>query len=343
MHVSIVIPCYRSEQTLDPLVDAIFTALAEPDAASVVSEFEVVLVVDGSADGTADIANALAAKRPEVRAIELRRNYGQHNALLAGIARAKHEVVVTMDDDLQHLPDQIPALLAPLARGDADLVYGVPLQEEHGFWRSTASRTVKRGLAMAGVPKAEDVSAFRAFWTAQREGFTHIEDPYVSLDVMLSWTTTSISRVVVQMDQRPIGTSSYSVRALVRHSINMITGYSNVPLRVVAWLGGVCALIGAVLGAVVIWKFAAGDTTVAGFTTIAAMVAVFSGAQMLSLGIIGEYLGRLHTRSTGKPTFLVKTDSANPRAFEPGLGAATSTAGIIVAKNSQAGSPDRSA
>jgi undecaprenyl-phosphate 4-deoxy-4-formamido-L-arabinose transferase len=309
MRISIVIPCYQSEQTLGPLVEAIFVAFAEPSTASVVSEFEVVLVVDGSTDGTANVANKLAAARPEVRAIELRRNYGQHNALLAGIMYAKHEVVVTMDDDLQHLPDQIPALLAPLARGEADLVYGVPREEEHGFWRSAASRTVKRGLVLAGVPKAGDVSAFRAFWTAQREGFTHIEDPYVSLDVMLSWTTTSISRVVVEMDRRLVGTSSYSLRALVRHSINMITGYSNIPLRVVAWLGGVCALIGAVLGAVVLWNFAAGDTTVAGFTTIAAMVAIFSGAQMLSLGIIGEYLGRLHTRSTGKPTFLVKTDS----------------------------------
>jgi len=319
MRVSIVIPCYRSEQTLGPLVEAIFAALAEPPAASVVSEFEVVLVVDGSPDGTAKVANNLATVHPEVRAIELRRNYGQHNALLAGITYAKHEVVVTMDDDLQHLPDQIPALLAPLARGEADLVYGVPREEEHGVWRSAASRTVKRGLALAGVPKAEDVSAFRAFWTAQREGFARADDPYVSLDVMLSWTTTSISRVMVHMDKRLVGTSSYSLRTLVRHSLNMITGYSNVPLRVVAWLGGVCAFIGAALGAVVIWKFAAGETTVAGFTTIAAMVAVFSGAQMLSLGIIGEYLGRLHTRSTGKPTFLVKTDSANnvvPRRVE---------------------------
>ena len=309
MRVSIVIPCYQSEQTLRPLVEAIFTALAEPPAASVVSEFEVVLVVDGSPDGTADLANKLAAVHPEVRAIELRRNYGQHNALLAGIGRAKHEVVVTMDDDLQHRPDQIPAMLALLAGGKADLVYGVAREEEHGFWRSAASRTLKRGLGLAGVHAAEDVSAFRAFWTAQREGFTHIEDPYVSLDVMLSWTTTSISRIAVQMDKRLIGTSSYNLRALVRHAMNTITGYSNVPLRVVAWLGGLCALLGAVLGAVVLWKFVAGETTVAGFTTIAAMVAIFSGAQMLSLGIIGEYIGRLHTRSTGKPTFLVKADS----------------------------------
>jgi len=318
MRISIVIPCYQSEQTLGPLVDDIFDALGEPSASSMVSTFEVVLVVDGSADGTADVANKLAAVHPEVRAIELRRNYGQHNALLAGIARAKYEVAVTMDDDLQHRPDEIHALLAPLARGEADLVYGVPREEEHGFWRSAASRTVKRGLGLAGVHAAEDVSAFRAFWTAQREGFSHIEDPYVSLDVMLSWTTTSISRVVVQMDKRLAGTSSYNFHTLVRHAINTITGYSNVPLRVVAWLGGLCALLGAVLGAVVLWEFVAGHTTVAGFTTIAAMVAIFSGAQMLSLGIIGEYIGRLHTRSTGKPTFLVKTDSDDTAATERG-------------------------
>ena len=319
MRISIIVPCYQSELTLRPLVDEIFAVLGRPGppgAQSLVSAFEVVLVVDGCTDGTAEVANKLAARHREVRALELRRNYGQHNALLAGIVRARYEVVVTMDDDLQHRPDQIPALLAPLARGDVDLVYGVASEEEHGFWRSAASRTVKHGLALAGVPAAQDVSAFRAFWTAQREGFTHSEDPYVSLDVMLSWTTTSISRVIVQMDRRLVGTSSYSVRTLLRHAMNMITGYSNVPLRIVAWLGWLCAFIGAVLGAIVIWKYAVGDTTVAGFTTVAAMVAIFSGAQMLSLGIIGEYIGRLHTRSTGKPTFLVKTDSDHPTSLE---------------------------
>lgn len=314
MRVSIVIPCYRSEGTLRPVVEGVFEALGDGGPNRTVEAFEVLLVVDGSPDGTAKVARDLTAQHPAVRTIELRRNYGQHNALLAGIALARHEVVVTMDDDLQHRPDEISALLRPLERGDADLVYGVARQEEHGVWRSTASRVVKRGLSLAGVPRAEDVSAFRAFWTAQREGFSRAEDPYVSLDVMLSWTTTSIARVVVEMDQRTVGRSSYTLRSLIRHSMNMVTGYSNVPLRVVAWLGGVSAAIGAVLGLVVLWKFVVGDTTVAGFTTIASMVAMFSGAQMLSLGIIGEYIGRLHTRSTGKPTYVVRHDTGQPAA-----------------------------
>ncbi|WP_182111753.1 MULTISPECIES: glycosyltransferase family 2 protein [unclassified Actinotalea] len=313
MRLTIVIPCYRSAATLGPLVSAILGAHGAGELGSGVAGLEIILVVDGSPDETAAVARSLAADHPEVRAVELRRNYGQHNALLAGIARAQGDVVVTMDDDLQHRPGEIPLLLAPIAAGDADLVYGVARVEEHGAVRSAASRTVKRGLALAGVPNAEDVSAFRAFRTELRDGFARVDDPYISLDVLLSWATTSVVRVTVHMDQRTVGTSSYSLRSLARHSINMITGYSNIPLRAVAWLGGLCAAVGVVLGGVVLWKWAAGETTVAGFTTIAAMVAVFSGAQMLSLGVIGEYLGRLHTRSTGKPTYLVRADSGMDR------------------------------
>ncbi|VTR76205.1 glycosyltransferase family 2 protein [Cellulomonas hominis] len=310
MHVSVVIPCYRSESTLGDVVSDVLAELAPSGVtAPPVEDFEVILVVDGSPDGTARVARDLAAAHPDrVRAVELRRNYGQHNALIAGIRRARHDVVVTMDDDRQHRADQIAALLGALT-DDVDLVYGVAVEEEHGVLRSAASRLVKRTLAMAGVPRAEDVSAFRAFRTSLRDAFTHVTDPYSSLDVLLSWATTSITRVVVRMDERTIGTSSYTLRSLVRHALNMVTGYSNVPLRMVAWLGWFCAALGILLGAVVVWKFTTGETTVAGFTTIAAMVALFSGAQMLSLGVIGEYLGRLHTRSMGKPTYAVRRDS----------------------------------
>ncbi|HEY0216244.1 MAG TPA: glycosyltransferase family 2 protein [Cellulomonas sp.] len=309
--ISVVIPCYRSEHTLGPVVEDLLAELDDPTrpGGAAVRDFEIVLVVDGSPDSTARVARDLADARPDrVRSVELRRNYGQHNALIAGIRRARYDVVVTMDDDQQHRADQIPLLLASLTE-DVDLVYGVAEEEEHGVLRSAASRFVKRTLAMAGVPRADDVSAFRAFRTALRDTFTDVTDPYSSLDVLLSWATTSIARAVVRMDERTVGSSSYTLRSLVRHALNMVTGYSNVPLRIVAWLGWFSAALGAVLGAVVVWKFATGETTVAGFTSIAAMVALFSGAQMLSLGVIGEYLGRLHTRSMGKPTYAVRRDS----------------------------------
>ncbi|MGH3384904.1 MAG: glycosyltransferase family 2 protein [Nocardioidaceae bacterium] len=307
MDVTIVVPCYRSRETLPLLLERIQVVLGADD--SPVSRYEVILVVDGSPDDTASVALDLQRRMPHVRVLTLRRNYGQHNALLAGILRGRYPVTVTMDDDLQHRPEALAAMLAPLEDSAVDLVYGIAADEEHGVLRSLASRTVKLSLAASGVPNARDVSALRAFRTELREGFEHVADPFASVDVMLSWATSGVRRVDVPMDKRVHGRSSYSLRALVRHAFSMVTGYSAVPLKFVTWLGMVCALLGAVLLVRVLIGFLTGSTTVAGFTTLASMIALFSGAQMLSIGILGEYVGRMHFRSMQRPPFLVRTDS----------------------------------
>lgn len=308
MRISVVIPCYRSSSTIPELVAQLHHTLGA-ETGSPVTDYEVILVVDGSPDDTATVARALA-DHVKVRCVELRRNYGQHNALLAGVLRARFEVIVTMDDDLQHRPDQIAPLIEPLRDGSVDLVYGVAEEEEHGFWRSLASRAVKRGLGASGVPSARDVSAFRAFRRELSEVFAGVNDPFVSMDVLLSWATTAVRRVVVRMDERQVGASNYSLRSLVRHTLNMVTGYSTIPLRAVAWIGAFCALLGVALFTFVVIKFIAGEITVAGWTTLASMIAIFSGAQMISLAVLGEYVGRLHTRSMQRPTFVVRRDSA---------------------------------
>src|SRR5690606_8396722 len=135
--VSIVIPCYCSERTLPPLIDRLVATMRARG-----TEFEVLLVVDGSPDDTWHVAQKLAANSTEVEAMLLSRNYGQHNALLAGIRAARFATIVTMDDDLQHRPDEVPRLLDALA-DDLDLVYGVAIHEEHGVFRSFASRSMK--------------------------------------------------------------------------------------------------------------------------------------------------------------------------------------------------------
>jgi undecaprenyl-phosphate 4-deoxy-4-formamido-L-arabinose transferase len=145
-----------------------------------------------------------------------------------------------------------------------------------------------------------------------RDGFAHVADAYVSIDVLLSWVTTSVVRHRVRMEKRTTGESGYSVRALIRHALNMVTGYSEGPLRVVTYLGIVCGLLGLALLGVVLWKFVSGATSVAGFTTIASMVALFSGAQMLSIGVLGEYIARLHFRSMQKPSYVVRTEVGTP-------------------------------
>jgi glycosyltransferase involved in cell wall biosynthesis len=236
VRLSVVIPCYRSAQTLPALLSQLDAALADLTASGRISAAEVLLVVDGSPDETEAVARAESQQRPHVQVLALRRNFGQHNALVAGIRAARHEFVVTIDDDLQHPPSEIATLVDAIRESDADLVYAVPDKEEHGVFRSASSRWVKKGLALAGVANAEIVGAFRIFRTDLRDGFLSSDDPQVNLDVLLSWTTNRVTSATAQMNQRQTGASGYSFRKLVTHTLNMVTGYGTAPLRLTTWL-----------------------------------------------------------------------------------------------------------
>lgn len=312
MSVSVVVPCYRSARTLPLLVSRLMPVLRDLSV-----QHEVILVVDGSPDDTWATAAELARCIDGVRAIHLSRNYGQHNALVAGIREARFEVVVTMDDDLQHPPEQIPLMLAALDGDRLDLVYGVPHDEEHGFLRSLASRMVKAGMASAlGIRAARTIGAFRAFRTCLRDGFEELSGPHASIDVALSWATTRVGSVKVLMCERNHGRSNYTPRLLVRHAVNMLLGYSTTPLRAASYLGFLVGIVGLLLGGLVLWRFAAGDTTVAGFTTVASMVALFSSAQLISIGLLGEYVGRIHGSGMGRPTYVVRERIGSPAEVE---------------------------
>lgn len=298
--VSVVIPCYRSETTLPPLVDQLIAELAP-----ITCDLEVLLVVDGSPDQTWQVAAELADRWGPVEALRLSRNFGQHNALLAGIRRARHEVIVTMDDDLQHRPDQIALLLDALGPG-VDLVYGVAIDGEHGLARNLASSAAKWGIAAAaGVRQATVVSAFRAFRSSLRAGWSALDGPHPSIDVALAWTTTNTLSVPVIMEQRRVGRSNYRPRDLIQQAVNLTLGYSTAPLRFVVYLGFATGLFGLALLAWVLWAYISGTTKVAGFTSIASMISVFSGAQLISLGVLGEYVARIFARGAGQPSYVI--------------------------------------
>ncbi|MEV5754577.1 glycosyltransferase family 2 protein [Actinoallomurus sp. NPDC052308] len=303
MFVSVVVPCYRSARTLPSLIDRLAAAL--PAAAI---GYEVVLVVDGSPDDTWEVAAELARDHPEVRAIRLARNYGQHNATIAGVRAAVHDVIVTMDDDLQHPPEEIPRLLAALT-DEVDLVYGHPREEEHGILRNLSSQLFKLGLSgPLGARDARSLSAFRAFRAFLRSGLDDVTGPFVCIDVVLSWCTRRVQDVEVHMDQRSEGRSGYTLRTLLRQAVNVVVAYSSTPLRIVSYLGLLAGGFGACLLGLVLWSYFAGHTSVAGFTSIASMIALFSSAQMLGIGVLGEYLGRLHSGGMGRPTYVVRTE-----------------------------------
>ena len=157
-----------------------------------------------------------------------------------------------------------------------------------------------------GVDNAKHVSAFRAFRSFLRHGFDAVNGPHVCVDVALSWGTKNVAAVEVRMDERRQGASGYNVRMLVGHTLNMVLGYSSAPLRLVTYLGFAVGAVGLLLFARVIWLYVVGATTVAGFTTISAMVAMFSAAQMIAIGVLGEYLGRVHSSGMGRPTYVIR-------------------------------------
>jgi glycosyltransferase involved in cell wall biosynthesis len=294
---TLVIPVYNASKTLEALsaeLEGHLDQLAE-----------VIFVDDGSVDGSWSIVTSIVDRHEGWRGIRLGRNAGQHRALLAGLRAATNPIVVTMDDDLQHRPSEIATLTSRLAN-DIDLVYGTARVEEHGAVRSLSSRLIKKVLRSSiGVPYAEYISAFRAFRTDLRDAFSDVNDPYVSLDVLLSWATDRVDHVDVHMDQRAVGVSNYTLRRLIKHSFDMITGYSAGPLRLVAYLGSVFAGFGFAALAYVLVRFAVGGSSVAGFTFLAAMLSLASGVQMLAVAIIGEYLGRIHFRAMKRPAYHV--------------------------------------
>jgi glycosyltransferase involved in cell wall biosynthesis len=233
------------------------------------------------------------------------RNYGQHNALLCGIRSARYDVIVTMDDDLQHPVSEIAPLLAALGP-DVDVVYGAPQNEQHGFLRHGASRLTKLALASAmGAETARNVSAFRAFRTRLREGFRDYRSPTVSIDVLLTWSTSRFAVIKVRHAPRSVGASGYSVARLIRHAIDLMTGFSTLPLQISSIIGFVLVLFGASILAVVVANYLINGSEVPGFAFLASIIAIFSGAQLFALGVIGEYLARMHFRTMDRPTYLV--------------------------------------
>ena len=299
--VTVVVPVYNSEQSLSPLVTRIESVLGSRDLS-----FEILLVNDGSTDGSWAVIESLAGRHRSVVGVELRRNYGQHNALLCGWRLARYAVCVTIDDDLQNPPEEIPQLLEALT-ADHDVVYGVPYRQKHTFFRLMASKVTKFVLRHAmGAEAAGAVSSFRAFRTQLRNAISEYHSPHVCIDVMLTWTTRRFQSVSVEHRERESGKSTYTASKLFAHALNMLTGYSTTLLRLASMLGFICAFFGLSILGYVLVRFALIGSPVPGFPFLASIIAIFSGAQLVSLGIIGEYLARMHFRLMDRPVYSVR-------------------------------------
>jgi len=297
--LSIVVPVYNSANTLELLVSRLGTVLSQ-----VTDQFEVILVNDGSNDLSWETIQGLGKIYPFIVGINLMRNYGQHNALLCGTRAANYEVVITMDDDLQHPPEEIPNLLKKLAEG-YDVVYGSPKKMPHSFFRNIASRITKMLLAMVmGIKSIREIGSFRAFRTNLRRAFATYQSPGVILDVLLSWGTTRFTSIYVEENKREVGKSNYTFGKLIGQAFLILTGYSTIPLRFSSWIGFGFTVFGMVIFLyVVILYFTKGS--IPGFPFLASIISLFSGTQLFALGIMGEYLAQVFDRSTDRPPYII--------------------------------------
>jgi undecaprenyl-phosphate 4-deoxy-4-formamido-L-arabinose transferase len=297
MNLSIVVPVYKGETLIEPLV-----AQLSRTVPAFAEEYEIILVNDGSPDNSWAVIQRLTDQYPCVRGIRMMRNYGQHNATLCGVRAARHPVTVTMDQDLQHPPEEIPLLLAKLEEG-YDVVYGSPRKLPQGVLRNLMTAGIKWILAkVIGLSAVRNVSAFRAFRTSLRDAFVNFQSPSLILDVLLSWGTTRFASVDVDIEQAQ--RTNYSFRMLVRAAMLILIGYSTLPLRFASWVGFVMTLFGlGVFVYVLIIYFTVGSLP--GFPFLASIIALFSGAQLFGLGIFGEYLARMFDRSMDKPSYVI--------------------------------------
>jgi len=298
--ISAVIPVHRSEKSL-PLLLPRLTAVLD----AVASAHEIILVDDGSPDRSWDAIATAAKEDDRVRGIRLMRNFGQHNALLVGIRAARYQIIVTLDDDLQNPPEEIGRLLEQLT-DDVDVVYGSPISEKHSLWRSAASRITKFALQEAmGAPAARSVSSFRVYRTDLRRAFERFQSPDISVDVLLTWATSRFAAIGVRQEPRSEGRSNYTFGRLVHHALNMMTGFTSRPLRVASMVGFLFTIFGVVVFVVVVARYFVGGNSVPGFPFLASIIAIFSGVQLLILGIMGEYVARMHFRLMERPTYVV--------------------------------------
>ena len=299
--ISVIVPVYNSEQTLVALhkrLNSVCTKLA--------GEFEIIFVNDGSIDNSWEEIKNLEEKNPSVVGVNLMKNFGQHNALLCGIRKVKYELIATLDDDLQNPPEELPKLIEKLNE-DFDVVYGKPEKEQHGLFRNISSVITKIALKTTmGVENAKNVSAFRVFRTQLREAFKQYSGSFISIDVLLTWGTNRFTAVPVKIDDRQFGRSNYTFSKLFVHALNMITGFSVLPLQIASMLGFIFAFFGLSILIYVIVQYLLVGTPVQGFPFLASIISVFSGVQLLAIGIIGEYLARMYFRAMDKPQYLIK-------------------------------------
>jgi undecaprenyl-phosphate 4-deoxy-4-formamido-L-arabinose transferase len=305
MDLSIVIPVYNSAPLLPELVRRIVDAMGLPGA---VEEYEVILVNDCSRDGSWDTIEQACERYPRVRGVNLRTNTGQHNAIMAGLRAASGAVIVVMDDDLQHAPEDIGKLYASILEGH-DLCYAAFREPKHARWKIAGSwfRDLT-AAALLGIPRSIRISSFKAMTAEIAREITRYEGPFPYVDGFALMTTRNVANVELEHHRRPGGRSNYGLRESLYLWTKVAMNFSILPLRLAAWLGFGFGALGFLFAAYLIFQQLMFDRIpVPGWASLVVVILIVGGVQLLALGTIGEYLGRAYLHLNGKPQYVIKS------------------------------------
>jgi len=301
MSRSIVIPAYNSERTVGALVDRLVASLGA-------DTLQIVLVNDGSADGTDHACRALVGRYPDiVTYVQLARNFGEHNAVMAGLHHARGDYVVIMDDDFQNPPEEVCRLIEQTETGGYDVVYTHYARKRHHWARNLASRLNDRvANLMLDKPRDLYLSSFKCLTRFTVQEILKYQGPYPYIDGLVLRCTRNIGTLATAHAERREGRSNYTLRKLVGLGLNMFVNFSVAPLRLSALLGVAASVVGLILGIeVVVERLVRPDVPV-GWASVLVAILVFAGVQLVMLGLIGEYLGRLFLTENQTPQFVVR-------------------------------------
>jgi len=298
--LSIVIPVYNGAGCIADLVGAL-------EDLSIEGGHEIVLVNDGSADNSLAVCHALFDKaRIPLTVVNLARNYGEHNAVMAGLRYASGAHVITMDDDLQNPPEEVQRLLAFAQRNGKEVVYTYYDDKRHAVWRNLASRFTNRVADFVlDKPRGLYLSSFRCMTAFVAREIIRYEGPFPYVDGLILQVTHDIDRLLVRHLPRATGSSNYTVRRLLRLWMNMFVNFSVMPLRISTLTGFALSALGAIGVAMAVGE-ALLSSPPPGWASLMAAVLLLSGVQLVILGIVGEYLGRLYLTVNRRPQSVVK-------------------------------------
>lgn len=297
--VSIIIPLFRASfENLEGLLSGI--------SQTKIQGIEIILVFDGGRQETLNAAKQIALKNNAVKLVVLSKNFGQHNAIICGIEHASGEWIFTMDEDLQHDPIEMPKLIEKQKEGNFDLVYGKYHELSHNWFRNSTSLLLKK-LLKIGIPELHpDFTAYRLIRAEIAKKMVGMNNSYTFLDGYLSWITNSVASTEIKHAQSMAGASSYSLKKLIEHSINIFVTFSNLPIRILTYSAFFFILISFSYSLYIIISSFTNANYQAGFPTFIAFLGFGFGLVLFGLGVVGEYIARINYKTTNRPNYSVK-------------------------------------